>query len=398
MTLSERISQVQDLIRGWTNRRDEQRILTMLRDCPDAELDAVLQGLNLRSLVRNLHNRVGGPDFRTELVHVLTVERIDHLSLDTRVKLVWAMQRGTTRRVFEVAIRNIILASTGNDLRKLRNELNLSDSHRDLPRLIFKDIDDPAIRREILDHIQEHQVQTNKVKVLSDIDDTVFARLHDKRYPGKTRYPGVLAFFAALNHSEGKQSSDSNITFVTARPGFFAGIVSAITRRTLRKAGILRPTILTGNLLSLRSHKSMAAAKIANIRQYHQVFPEYGLVFVGDSGQGDIDVGRLMRQEFPHAVRAVLIHDINETALHMPPARKEPGIEFFDTYIAAAALAWQHELITHTQALEVGDAALTELRDMKVITPQQRQDRLAEHLQDQQSLLKGDTGPDTGKQ
>ncbi len=32
----------------------------------------------------------------------------------------------------------------------------------------------------------------------------------------------------------------------------------------------------------------MAARKIANIAHYRQLFPEYRLVFIGDSGQGDV--------------------------------------------------------------------------------------------------------------
>ncbi len=395
MNSSETITQIQSLLRGWTGRSDELKILELLRNCPDADLDTVLKQLNVRRLLRNLHNRVGGPHYRSQLVQLLTEQRIAQLSLETRVELVWAMQRGSTRTTFEQGIRNIFVASTGDELRELRNEINLSDSYRDLARLIFKDIDNQAIRDEILNHIQSNSVKIDQVKVLSDIDDTVFARLHDKRYPGKTRYPGVLAFFAALNHSLGKESDDANITFVTARPGLFGGIVSAWTRRTLAKAGIRRPTILTGSLFALRSHDSMARRKIRNIRQYHEVFPEYGLVFVGDSGQGDVEVGKLMLQEFPDSVRSVMIHDINETSLNHPSHTEILGIRSFDTYIAAATLAWKEGLITRQQALEVSSVAMKELRNIKVMLPEQKKSRLRDYEQDlkalQADIIPGDT-------
>lgn len=386
MRTTEKTKEIQRLLGGWTGRSDERRILELLRSCEGAELDAVLRKLNLRRLVRNLHDRVGGPDHRTQLLQLLTIDRIADITLEVRVKLVWALQRGFTRHGFEIAIRNVMLASTGMELRELRNELNLSDSSRDLPHLLFKAIDDVAIRTEILDHIRANQVPTDFVKVLSDIDDTVFARLHDNRYPGKTRYPGVLAFFAALNHAAGKEGAESNITFVTARPGLIGGLVAWWTRRTLRKAGILKPTILTGSLLALLSKSRMAERKIHNIRQYHQVFPEYGLVFVGDSGQGDMVVGELMREEFPEAVRAILIHDINETALAQPDVSDARGIELFDSYVAAAALAWKHGLITHQQAVEVGNAAVKELRGMTLMSPTMRRQRLQEHIHDLQTL------------
>lgn len=397
MNRAETVSEIQRLLRGWTGRSDERKVIELLKACPDDELDWVLRQLNVRRLLRDLHNRTGGPDHRTQIVQLLTMDRIAHLSLDTRVQLVRAMQRGSTRVVFECGIRNIFLASTGDELRQLRNDFNLSDSYRDLPRLIFKDIDDRAIREEILAHIKNNAVEIDQVKILSDIDDTVFARLHDKRYPGKTRYPGVLAFFAALNHSLVKATDDANITFVTARPGLFGGIVSAWTRRTLAKAGVKRPTILTGSLLALRSHGSMARRKIRNIRQYHQVFPEYGLVFVGDSGQGDIEVGKLMLQELPDSVRAVLIHDIDEPTLGQPPRKEIPGIRFFDTYIAAAALAWNEGLITHKQALEVGEVALEELRSIKLMAPEQRKSRLQAYLEDLRTLQAADENQITTK-
>ena len=37
------------------------------------------------------------------------------------------------------------------------------------------------------------------VKVLSDIDDTIFCALHDRRYPRRSVYPGVRAFLDAVD-------------------------------------------------------------------------------------------------------------------------------------------------------------------------------------------------------
>lgn len=374
------------MIQGWTGRSDERRILALLAESRGDSLDVVLRQLNLRHLVRNLHDRVGGADHRSQLLHLLTIDRIDDLSLHTRVALVWALQRGSTRRSFELAIRNVICASVGKELRDLRNRLNQSDSYRDLTRLIFKDIDDEDIRTEILQHIRNHQFPTDELIIFSDIDDTLFARLHDKSYPGKTRYPGVLAFFRVLNAAASAPGERANITFVTARPGLFGGIVAAYTRRSLRAAGIPHASILTGSLLALRSHRSMAARKIANVHQYHQVFPEYRFVFVGDNGQGDVDVGREMLRVFPEDVRGVFIHDIHETALNQPALHHEQGMEFFDTYIAAATAAWQNGIITYQQALEVGVEAIADLRKLALIPPQMRQDRLAEHQRDLEVL------------
>ncbi len=397
MNLQEIVKEIRALKRGWTGRKDEARILDLLEAAPDASLDVILRELDVDILVRNFHNRVNGPDHLDQLLKLLTVDRLHDLSLQTRADIVWALQKGRTHRPLEMAIRNIILGSTGEELRRLRNVLNLSGTYRDLPRLVFTDIDDPAIRAEIIDHIAAHQVPTDEIKVLSDIDDTVFARLHDKRYPGKTRYPGVLAFFNALDHAPDGSGESGDLTFVSARPGLIAGIVSRFTRRSLRKAGIRQHTILLGSLLALRSHHYMARRKMQNIRRYHQLFPEYGIVFVGDSGQGDVQVGREMLQELGDAVRAVFIHDVKETALNQPDAHHEPGIAFFNSYIAAAAAAWQAGVISSGQALGVGEAAISDLEALIAIPAKVREARLAEHRADLAALHKILRESDTGK-
>ncbi len=390
------VDEIKRLIRGWTNRSDEQRILELLAMCEGPSLDMVLMQLNQRALIRNLHNRWRGAKYRSDLVQLLTVDRIHDLSLETRAEIVRGLQKGSTRRSLQIGIRNIILASTGEELRQLRNTINTSDSHRDLSRLIFVDVDDDDIRTEILDHIAAHQSPTDELKVLSDIDDTVFARLHDRRYPGKTRYPGVLAFFNVLDHAPDGQGEDGDLTFVTARPGLLTGLIAMWTRRTLRNAGIHQHTILTGSLFALRSHAEMAKRKLRNIRRYHQLFPEYGLVFVGDSGQGDVQVGREMVQELGEVVRGVFIHDVNETSLNQPKLHYEFGINYFDTYIAAAAAAWERGVISADQAVKVGNAAIADLEKLIAIPPKMREDRLAEHHADFATLRQLIAAPDTG--
>lgn len=226
------MAKIRKLKRGFTGRRDEQRILSLLAACPDRALDAVLRDLSVRSLIRNFHNRFWGADSLDELLQLLTVDRLRNLSLATRADIIRALQKGRTRPSMEAAIRNIIVASTGVELRDLRNAINNADGFHDLSQLVFSDINDAAIRSEILEHIATHQSPTDELKVLSDIDDTVFARLHDKRYPGKTRYPGVLAFFNALDHAPDGTGTAGDLTFVTARPGLIGGLVARFTRRS----------------------------------------------------------------------------------------------------------------------------------------------------------------------
>lgn len=130
----------------------------------------------------------------------------------------------------------------------------------------------------------------------------------------------------------------------------------------------------------------MADRKMENIRRYHQLFPEYGLVFVGDSGQGDVEVGRQMLADLGDAVRGVFIHDVNETALDQPAAHPDEGIAYFDSYIAAAAAAWQAGIISADRALDVGNSAIADLEALVAIPAKVRKARMTEHQADLETL------------
>lgn len=381
-TVEQKVAAIRALKRGWTSRRDEVRILEMLESCEGAELDAVLRELDPRKLLSDLNDRRLGARNVTRLVRLLTVDRLDDLSLETRARVIWGMQHGHTTPLFEHAIRTIMLDSTGEDLRKLRNLINTTGDHQDLEKLVFSDVENQEVRAEILNHIQVNAEPTTEMKVLSDIDDTVFARLHDRRYPGKSRYPGVLAFFNALDRGPDGSGQTGDLTFVTARPTLFSGLVERFTRKSLRAAGITNKVVLTGGLWALRSHRSMAKRKLNNIRNYHALFPEYGLVFVGDSGQGDVEVGKLLLRELPNAMAGVFIHDVKQTSLEERDLHAEAGIDFFNTYIAAAALAAKRGVISAEQAHEVGEAAMRDLEELTLLPAQMRADRLAEHEAD----------------
>ena len=76
-----------------------------------------------------------------------------------------------------------------------------------LQKLIFEDISE-RLKEKLLRHIEEQALELNRskdsynnakpVKVLSDIDDTIFCALHDRRYPLRSVYPGVRAFLDAI--------------------------------------------------------------------------------------------------------------------------------------------------------------------------------------------------------
>lgn len=338
------------LVAGYTSYAEERLILELVAAASQAELNAMLgDDRFVDGLLASLKDRRDGSQHRQELLELLIGRRLPELTLANRGRLVHALQTGRTGLGAENWVAQILLAHRGLQLTDLKNELNSSSSFHDLERLIFADIDDEGVRRQILNHLaaEAGAVGILGCKVLSDIDDTALCTLKDTRFPKGILYPGVVAFWEALDCGPTDTPvSIGNLTFVTARPGDALGLVENRTRATLRKAGIADNSVLTGGFASITSHDAMAAKKLQNVSHYRQLFGEYRLVFIGDSGQGDVTAGLAMYQSFPEALAAVFIHDVVSTPLEQRSAYANQGIWFFDSYVGAAHRAHHLGLIS----------------------------------------------------
>jgi phosphatidate phosphatase APP1 len=359
-TIAARIQQVDTLLSGWTGSRDEQAILVILREADSAAFNAMLMGVDLDRLFAKVDDHLFAPDSFTELMQLLSA-RTAEMTLEVRSRVVNALQMGRTRQIEEALVRTIVVATHGEDLTHLKNAIDRSGSHHDLEKLVFSDIDDQTLRVEILSHIasEADAIPRRSWKVLSDIDDTVLARLHDRRFPSKTVYPGVLTFYEELDRGPGDaQDETGDLTFVTARP-----FIEGQTRQTLIKAGMPPSAILTGSLFSLISHSRMAGRKFEVFGRYRELFPEYDFIFVGDNGQGDPEFGRRMLAASPDRIKAVFIHNVAEDVPSDPDATtwEDGGLILFNTYVGAAEAAYQHGLISREGVHRVAIAAREEL-------------------------------------
>lgn len=365
-----------ELVRGHTTVDDEERLLQLLADADAHQLNEYLADAEITDeLVSSVDNHLGGRRHRSRLLQLLAGQRLGELSVAAKASLVHALQSGTTSRESEEAIRDIVLAQQGMDLTLLKNEINSHHDSHDLEALVFRDIENPAIRDAILDHIQVQArfVTIHEAKVLSDIDDTAFCKLKDDRFPKGIRYPGVLAFWTALDEGLfGEPVSFGDLTFVTARPTDALGLIENHTRETLRRAGIGQNSVLTGSFVALLTHDRMADKKLQNIQHYHALFPEYQLVFIGDSGQGDVIVGEHLIGAFQHHLRAVFIHDVVHTPAAQRNRYQSGGIQFFDTYVAAAAWAHHEQLIGDHGMAEVIRETRQEFADIAWDSPAQQ--------------------------
>lgn len=369
------VETIQRLMRGVTTLADERRILSLLSALPGKALDEALSRLDLDRLFTDVDDHLFGPDMHEKLTDLL-FDRAGDLSPDTLAAFIHAAQTGPTLSHHERSIRRVLLSMHGEKLAAFKALLNTRGDYHDLEKLVFDDIDNTEIRQEILDHIAREAAAypVTDLKILCDIDDTVQARLHDRRYPKRTIYPGVVAFIEALERGGAAiPGMPGDLTFITARPMDAFGLIENYTRDALDELGLPPHTVLSGSFLHLLTHGSMADKKIENFNRYRLLFPEAGIVFIGDSGQGDVAVGRRMLLTDPDAVRGIFIHDVRESPETIRGGWRAEGISPFDTYVGAAGEAYARGMITAESLQHVIDAARTEFTAIRFDSVAQRE-------------------------
>ncbi len=347
--MTEALPLIQALMRGATDASEEAEIIEVLRRASADDLNHLLDAVDLDALVTDVDDRVIGPDNLTVLLRLLADQRRDELTIPNQAKVIHAMQIGRTGDAEEALIAGILLSRHGLELTQLKNQLNLRADEHDLEGLVYVDLDSDEIRARVLEHFASEAlgVEVRDVKVLSDIDDTAFSKLHETRYPKGTLIPGILALYQALDNGPlDAPTSTGDLTFVTARPKDALGLIETHTKDVLIKAGVSRSSILQGGFTNLTSKERMAAAKLANMVRYLQMFGEYDLVWIGDSGQGDIITGLALITEAPDRTRLVLIHDVLAMSAEERDELRARGVHVVDTYVAAGIIARDAGLIS----------------------------------------------------
>lgn len=398
-----RVAHIRGLLDGHADRAAEAEILRLLREAGGAEIDHVVRATDLRRLISGVDDRLFGPDNRAALFQLLCEERLADLSIPARAALIAALQRGRTSSSDERAIVAIFLGTRGERLTDLKNAVDAaSDDHRDLHQLVYSDIDDGGLRERLLAHFAAEAAPRRDFKILSDIDDTLYrnwkdARYPDARAPGADRpylYPGVRAFYRELDVAfSGGEPAD--LAFLTARPGDRAGAGEAVTRGHLSALGFGYAKILTGDLLHLATHQLMADRKVSSFLRHRRIFPEYGFVFCGDSGQGDAIAGRAMMALADSGMLAVFIHDVVATSPAERDEQRAHGVRFHDTYAGAAVDAHAAGLLDVAAVERIAAEALADMEAVPFIDPRQREARFADLRRDLDraaALVRGDAG------
>ncbi len=155
-----------------------------------------------------------------------------------------------TDPVTEERIRELVLSVGPDQLSAFKFDLEYDGDDKDLVEYVFHDVDRAGVRRDILDHLKKAPPHDG-IKVLSDVDDTIYGNLIDRRYPRSPNetpypYPGVLAFYNALKYEQHRSDtgtfvhdgiSQVPITTLSARPN---PIVGHLERRSI--AGLIELT------------------------------------------------------------------------------------------------------------------------------------------------------------
>ena len=269
------------------------------------------------------------------------------------------LQAGRTGTKDEVRIRNLLLSQRGAALTELKRLLDAGGDYRNTLQLIESDIDDHAVRIEIIAHLASAVSRSVPApwKLLTDIDDTILSSLHDKRFKKGVVYPGVRAFQAELDagHAPGRRRGD--LVLLSARPEDRLGFMEDRTLRHLRASGIDQATLLPGEWTGLVNHEAMARVKLARFRAFAAINPEFDFVFTGDNGQGDALLAEALQKEPGDRVRGTFIHVVTA----FDPGERErfeaAGVRFFETWVGAARLAEEAGLIDEDAVQRVVRAA-----------------------------------------
>lgn len=262
---------------------------------------------------------------------LLTAELQD-LSVSNLVSLALALEPYSSSRRVSECLSRILCASRGSKSLQFRLAFDALSS---LFTLVYTRIDS-QFQNDITIHIaqQVEQMAKKPVQIVSDIDDTLYSVLYDKRFPPFTVYPGLRRFYIELAAVSGL--STNKLVFLTARPEMFRDR----TLKHLRQCGVADATVLMGSFRTLFGARRMAQQKLENFLQYQKLFPEYRFVFIGDNGQADIDLGKLLLEK--RIASQVWIHDIIRNKAEKPYRLKECqelGIELFTSYIGATYCA-----------------------------------------------------------
>jgi len=327
-------------------------------------------------------------------------------------------------------VRDFFLSCSGLELTAVKNLVDGGGDVHNLFKMVYTDISSRKVRADIKGHLKAEATKLRSqcpgphkregIKVLSDIDDTLFSSGGhiggcDKTFPHKKVYPGCLELFEVLDQTLHAELPSCNLVFLSARPHLYKSVMEEGSYRLFRSLVLDErrmhtfPTMLPGDrnysvrgflaslCLGTKGWRKVGEHKYVTFSNYAELYPEYDFVFFGDNGQGDLLAAQLMasgseqfgltsprellekgeQQEEPPNLLAALIHEVlpEEKVLALEksgdrgPAWKkqqeESGLFFHRSYIGAAIQLYESKsgLISAEQLRYVAASAITDFTE-----------------------------------
>ncbi|KAG7390059.1 hypothetical protein PHYBOEH_007167 [Phytophthora boehmeriae] len=353
------------------------------------------------------------------------------LSVSTLTTIILSLQKYAAERDVVACIRMCFCSKQAMECLQLKNRV---DTKIPMFDLIYHRIRSNDEREAILKHFDAQAAVLRAapeffapLKLLCDIDDTMLAALFDTRYPELTVYPGVHQFAqellqrsAALSTRSTTQSgfedatidSDEDedleigstsaskkrkpvqrVAFLTARPE----LLRRRSLQELRACGFHHFTLLMGRFANMWGTQRIASGKLQNFVRFKRVFAEHRFVFVGDNGQGDIDLGKeLLRNPHLYSVSAVLIHDVIRNHITGEPLSQhsyrgkecnQHGIHSFRTYIGASFHLYKQGILPLSGVIRVVEKTALAYAAIVFDTREQKRNLAQEILADVGSVV-----------
>lgn len=346
-TVLARAEQIKSILERRVKGEEESRILNLLRDLPGEFFAGVLTHLNLERLVNALDDRRWGLDSRSEFLRLLQ-PHLSHLNVHLKALLIRSLARAGYHLATEKMLVDLFRSTHGSNLSELKLAVDVATDGWDLLHILYNFVRSADLRLELLEHFRASAApgKPRQVRVVSDIDDTIYSSIKDKRYPKGTVYPGVLELLSAL--------SPLPPVFLTARPELVASLFERVTHRQLARYGIERCTVLSGNLPGLFGHRRMAEQKARTLTSFCELFPEYRFLFIGDSGQGDMALAKALLQANHPPIEQALIHKLGN---FQPGSNSDHHlIHTFENYSQAAVLLGSLGYLSADQVREIEDS------------------------------------------
>ncbi|UKJ88794.2 hypothetical protein MACJ_002040 [Theileria orientalis] len=250
----------------------------------------------------------------------------------------------------------------------------------------------PAVHRVV--DILDKSIDWGPTQVIIDIDDTVKSsggyKLFnvplggvDTQYGRGELYPGSFQFILELSmHKMGRNKKPLLLSVLTTRiPQVPITVDSALNmrlREVAERRGVLNWGIDCNNKIlysTLREwvfNEARGEKKFVNFRKLLKFVSNENAnaryIWIGDTGDRDLEAGEMMIKYFPGKIRAVFMHCVSNTdgfANGMPNDYylKSVPVLFFKTYVGAAKKAVEHGLLNHNALSRVLVRAVLDLND-----------------------------------